>query len=296
VTRFPATHEIFRPLDTLIRLSNLGKWLRLTCILLAAAPAAICGEEITVPNIDTGGIVDAASFATDHKVAAGSMVAIFGEDLAGVTTLAPAVPLPFSLADDVSVTFDGMPAAIQFVSAGQINAQVPWNVMPPGVSGTVNVVVTRGGISSFPEPVLISQVAPGTYQASGHAFAINVTDPASPRYGSFAAPVGSLPGYAAFPAQIGDAVLVYASGLGAVDLPINDGSDSLDTTRRTLAMPLILIGNVPAIVTFSGLSPQYPGVYQVNFVVPPVPSGNAIPLQIQVAGLTTTSTTTIAIQ
>jgi uncharacterized protein (TIGR03437 family) len=182
------------------------------------------------------------------------------------------------------------------VSPGQINAEVPWNVMPPGISGTVNVVVARGGLSSFPEPVLISQVAPGTYQAAGHAFAINVTDPTSARYGSFAAPVGSLPGYASFPAQTGDAVLVYASGLGAVNVPIDDGNDSLDATRTTLETPLILIGNIPAIVTFSGLSPQYPGVYQVNFVVPLVPSGDAIPLQIQMAGLTTTSTTTIAIQ
>jgi uncharacterized protein (TIGR03437 family) len=139
-------------------------------------------------------------------------------------------------------------------------------------------------------------VAPGVYQANGNAFAINVTDPALQRYGSFAAPVGSLPPYPAYPAQPGDFLFIYASGLGAVNPPIADGAGSSDTTRNTLATPAVFLnGNVPATVTFSGLS-SYPGVYQINIVVPPVPPGNAIPLQIQVGGFTTTITTTIAIQ
>lgn len=270
--------------------------MRALCGLFIAACSVVSAQVILVPSIDLGGVVDAASFAKDHPVAAGSMVAIFGSQLSGPSAIATATPLPYAMADNVSVTFNGMAAPVQYVSPEQINAQVPWNVLPAGVSGTVNVVVTRSGVSSLPEPVLVSQFAPGVYAASGHAFAINVTDPASDRYGSFAAPVGSLPGYPAFPAHAGDALLIYASGLGAVDAPITDGATSSDVTRKSLTFPAVLIGNVPAVVTFHGLSPQYPGVYQVNILVPFGLPGKTVPLQIQIAGLTTSDAITIAIE
>jgi uncharacterized protein (TIGR03437 family) len=58
----------------------------------------------------------------------------------------------------------------------------------------------------------------------------------------------------------------------------------------------VLIGDVPAKVLFSGLAPQFVGVYQLNVVVPQVSAGSAVPLQIQMGGITSTNATTIAIQ
>jgi uncharacterized protein (TIGR03437 family) len=58
-----------------------------------------------------------------------------------------------------------------------------------------------------------------------------------------------------------------------------------------------MIGGVPAQVLFSGLTPQFTGVNQVNIVVPSgVSPGNAVPLQIQAGTVTTTNQVTIAIQ
>jgi hypothetical protein len=49
-------------------------------------------------------------------------------------------------------------------------------------------------------------------------------------------------------------------------------------------------------VQFSGLSPQFVGVYQVNAAVPQgAPTGNAVPLQFQIGGLASTSQATIAV-
>ena len=53
--------------------------------------------------------------------------------------------------------------------------------------------------------------------------------------------------------------------------------------------------NVPARLLFSGLTPQYPGVYQLNIGVPQGPVGDAIPLQVQIGGLTSPPTATIAV-
>ena len=78
-------------------------------------------------------------------IAPGSIVSIFGANLASQALPASSVPLPTTLGDVISVTFNDVPAALYFVSPGQINAQVPWDVFAdPGTSGSANVVVTNG--------------------------------------------------------------------------------------------------------------------------------------------------------
>jgi hypothetical protein len=58
----------------------------------------------------------------------------------------------------------------------------------------------------------------------------------------------------------------------------------------------VLVGGIPAQVAFSGLSPQFPAVNQLNIVLPVgVPAGSAVPLQLSVGGVSTTSQLNIAI-
>jgi uncharacterized protein (TIGR03437 family) len=58
----------------------------------------------------------------------------------------------------------------------------------------------------------------------------------------------------------------------------------------------VLIGGLPAKVLFSGLSPQFVGVNQVNVMVPNgVTFGDAVPLQVQVGAVTTSNKVTIAV-
>ena len=48
----------------------------------------------------------------------------------------------------------------------------------------------------------------------------------------------------------------------------------------TVAQPTVLIGGAPATVLFSGLT-LYPGLYQINVTMPPVPPGAiSLPLAI----------------
>ena len=114
--------------------------------------------------------------------------------------------------------------------------------------------------------------------------------------GSLAAPAGAIPGIATHPAKVGDTLIVYANGLGAVSPAVANGAASLDALRSTNATPVVLIGGRQAVLAFSGLTPQFPGINQINLVVPQVSAGASIPLQIQMGGITSTDQVVIAIQ
>ena len=238
------------------------------------------------PNIDR--IVNAASFTQGQAVAAGSLASLFGSQLASGLAQAASVPLSVALGDVQSVTFDGVPAPLLFVDSGQINVQVPWEIAG---SGGTSVVVHRGG-GSQPLQIPVSSFSPGIFAVnfgSGTAIAINQDS-------SLAAPEGSIPGIATHPAHAGDTILILCTGLGPVDQPVKSGAKPT-TLTRTLTTPTVLIGGVPAQVAFSGLSPDFPGVNQLNVVVPDgAPPGDAVPLQIQVGGITTTDQVTIAVR
>jgi uncharacterized protein (TIGR03437 family) len=67
-------------------------------------------------------------------------------------------------------------------------------------------------------------------------------------------------------------------------------------TRNTLTQPTVLIGGVAAQVTYSGLSPQFVGINQINVMIPAgTPTGNAVSLQIQVNGTVNSNPVSIAV-
>jgi uncharacterized protein (TIGR03437 family) len=240
-----------------------------------------------MPVVPAGGTVNGASFASGQPIAPGSLASIFGTQFAAATALADSVPLSTTIGE-TSVTFNGVPAPLYFVSPGQINAQVPYGT----TIGSANVIVTRGGLSSPAQPVVINQVAPGVFTANGYAIAY-FGAAADPRFGDFAAPVGTFPN--SLPAHPGDVLTVYATGLGAVSPSVQDGFDSSDTLRNTVVVPTVLVGNVPAQLFFSGLTTQFPGVYQLNIAVPQVPTGNSVPIQIEMNGVTSPASAIIAV-
>jgi uncharacterized protein (TIGR03437 family) len=253
--------------------------------LLAAA------LEAQTPVVAAGGVLNGASFARNQGVAPGSLVSIFGSELAAALAQNDTVPLSRKLSD-VSVTFNDIPAGLYFVAPGQINAQIPWDVMPAGTaSGQITLVVNRNGVKAQASVDFLS-IAPGIFylpDAGGWAIAINSD-------GSLAAPSGAIAGVATHPAASGSGVALLATGLGAVDSPIANGADSLDKLRNALVKPLVLVGGKSATVDFAGLSPQFPGVNQVNFSIPSGLGAATVPLQLQSGGITTSDAVKIAVQ
>jgi len=249
------------------------------------------------PVIVDGGILNGASFARNQAVAPGSLVSIFGDNLA--SQLASASSIPFSVAlAGVSVTFNTVSAPMSDVIPGsatsrsQLNVQVPWDAIGGLPQGSVAVVVTRDGQKSAPQQLSLNQFAPGIFTipaGAGYLIASNAD-------GSVAAPVGAIPGITTHPAKVGDGIFFYANGLGPVDSAIQNGAASTDVLRKTLTTPTVIIDGISVTPFFSGLAPQFPGVNQVNFTIPAgVHSGN-VQVQLSIGGITTSQTATIAVQ
>jgi minor extracellular serine protease Vpr len=238
-----------------------------------------CNSVIAQPNIT--GISDAAVGNT--TVAAGSYISIYGTNLVNPAAVvnstpgdaAPVLPFPLNL-DGVSVSFDvpgsydgtpadynGAPGHIVFVggTGGQINLQVPWELQ--GASSVQIKVNVDGVANSNVITVPLAQYAPTIFQSAGIVAAVNAT-------------TGSII-TASNPAHAGDVVELYANGLGPVNNqpasgdPASSSPSSLATTKAT---PTVTIGGQNATVSYSGLNPGNPGLYQINVTVPSVASGN----------------------
>jgi uncharacterized protein (TIGR03437 family) len=251
-----------------------------------------------VPAVNAGGVLNSGSYTT-QGVAPGSIVSIFGTNLAASTAAASTIPLPTMLSDVTSVMLNNIPAGLYFVSQNQINAQLPFNVLVSGQdSGTVNIVVTRSSGTSAPENVTVVPASPGIFTTTanglGQAFAYDNTT------GALAAPAGAAIGpFTTAPISVSSkhALIVACTGLGSVTPSIDNyvaASDGI--LRNTLLQPTVFIGGVQAQFVYSVLSPQFVSEYQIGVVPDPAtPTGDAVSLQIQIGGVMTTDQVTIAV-
>jgi minor extracellular serine protease Vpr len=222
------------------------------------------GQALTVPYwgsfmrpvLNLTGVVNAASFtATSQRVAAGSLITIFGSDLATTAASASFLPLPTALAG-VRVFINDEEAPLLFVSPTQINAQVPYELANTSL-GLVRVVVH--GQTTANAPVQIALAAPGIFTLNESG-----TGRAAALHGLTGAPVTD-----ANPARPSEVLSVFASGLGTTSPAATSGAAAtslpLQTTTRDVTAS---IGGLSAPVSFSGLAPGFAGLYQINVQVP----------------------------
>lgn len=227
------------------------------------AGVAIYGESAPVaPAIEA--VANAASYATT-AISPGSLISIFGSNLAGITASAPSVPLPMSIAD-TSVTVGGVPAPLLFESSGQINAQVPWEVP----AGSATVIVRTHGASSTAVNVTIQPAAPGIFtNRNGGAAVLNADGSVNSQDN---------------PAAAGSFIAVFFTGQGPVSTAVDDGaSPASGTIVSATSATSATIGGTTAQIEFAGLAPLYPGVAQINLKVPALPSG-VYPLMVGIGG------------
>lgn len=258
-------------------------------------PFTISGPAPLVSQVQNG-----ASFMPG-PVAPGSFVAITGSNLADQEMQSDLSPLP-TVISNVSVSVNNIPTPLKGINPNQINAQLPWNLLPSGAaSGTAELVLTNSTGTSAPVKVQLSSVAPGVFYALTDATGVQRPAAVNGVDGSLPLPANvTYPGYTSRPATIGDpaGITLFATGLGPVNNQPANGAPGLAVPpySTTLQTPTVLVGGVPAQVAFSGLSPEFPGVYQINVVVQPgTPTGNALPVQIQLNGFTTTDQLKIAV-
>jgi phosphatidylinositol-3-phosphatase len=258
--------------------------------------------------------INGASFRSPGVVAPGSIVTVFGSGFGSKDSLAA---FPATSVNGVSVLFGSTPAPIFAVADGQINVLAPTELP---TTGTMNLTVQNAGGGSVPLRVNLAPAAPGLFfysdpkvstRRNAVALTANTAWIAMPL--SMAASL-ELPtncsvlgptALCAQPAHPGDSLQIYVTGLGKAT-PNGDPSGAALLTGnvapvngtplyRTIATPTVTIGGLPAEVQFSGITPGYSGLYQVNVSIPAnVAPGDYVPLQIMMAGVSDSAT--IAVQ
>jgi uncharacterized protein (TIGR03437 family) len=242
------------------------------------------------PVINPGGIVEAAGYSA--RFTPGSILSLFGTNLAGTTSGASTLPLPTSLAG-TSVLVNGQAAPLFLVSPTQINFQLPWETAG---QAQASVAVSAGGLTSSAQSIPLVASAPGlfaTNSAGSGQGAIQIANTTL-----FPAPGGSIPGAQARPANRGEDISIFCTGLGSVaNQPLSGAPAPIaPPLSTTTVVPAVTVGGVQATVTFSGLAPGFVGLYQVNARVPDnAPSGDSVPVVITVSGAAS-NTVTVAVQ
>ena len=200
------------------------------------------------------GIVNAASSAPfTARIAPGELLTLSGSNLASSLVIAPPIFLSASLGN-VQVTVNGVAAPIYYVSPTQISAIVPYSI----TGSIAQVQVSNNGTPSNMVTMAVGTTAPGVF----------TVPPGGLGYGAVLHQDGSLV-TSTKPAQIGETVSVFATGLGAVNPTIADGAvgplSPLSWTTNTITTD---ISGVTATVTFAGLAPGVAGLYQMNVTIP----------------------------
>lgn len=222
---------------------------------LATRSGFVLSEVLRLPPLETG--VEPVLQSATGALVPGSIATLWGAGFSA-TTSSHSGELPRT-ADDVFVSIDGIRAPLLFVSPSQINVQVPWEVAP----GPTAISVAFRGQLSNPIAVQIESAAPSIFLAS-HATGDLVTSSA--------------------PASAGETLILWATGLGAVDSLPDTGVPAESSSRITGAVSAA-IGPNPAEILYAGLAPGWVGLYQVNLTLPvQLPSGSTAPLQLTVAG------------
>jgi uncharacterized protein (TIGR03437 family) len=220
-----------------------------------------------VPPAVIRSVTNAATF--NPPVAPGSLISIFGDALASLTTKAGVVPLPTFLAD-TCLTVNNRPVPLLFLSAGQINAQLPFEI-----TGAATLVLhSPGGVSDgfqFQVP-----------DASPALFSSSFGDQANPPIPIIFRAFNQEPVTLSNPVRRGDVLTMFGNGFGRVTPALASGAAApLDALLSTQITPTITIGGASATVLFSGLAPGFVGLNQLNIQVPlDAPLGFNVPLVI----------------
>jgi uncharacterized protein (TIGR03437 family) len=228
------------------------------------------------PNITSGGIVPAT-------VQPGEWVSIYGTNLASSAATWTG-NFPNSLGG-TSVTIDGKPAYLSYVSPGQINLQVPTET----ATGAVPVAVTTAG-GTGSSTVTLAAFGPTFFLLDGlmHVAGIILRPDGSGAYGGGAydvlGPTGNSLGYPTVAAKPGDAVELFGSGFGPTNPSVSPGKAFSGAAPTTNPVTLH-INKVSVTPTFAGLSGA--GLYQINLTVPSGLGTGEVPLQATVGGVET---------
>jgi uncharacterized protein (TIGR03118 family) len=244
----------------------------------------ILGSIQANPNVASTAITNAAQATAG--IAPNTFITIKGTNLAATKRSLVAADivnrlLPTSV-DGVTVTLNGQPAFISYISPVQINLVTPVELPP---SGTVTVVVSNNSLTSATLNATPQILAPGLFLLGNYAAALHANNTV----------VGppTLVANNSTPAAPGETIVLFGTGFG-VTTPAAVSGAVVSTAAPLVQTPAILIDNISARVVFAGLIAT--GVYQFNVIVPTGLRDGDVPVVASTGGYSSPALALIAIK
>jgi len=204
--------------------------------------------------LNPAGVVNAASSAPfTTSLSRGQLITLYGSNLAPNLEIAATTPFPTSLAG-VQVMINDRAAPLYYASSNQISAIVP----AATELSVARIQVVNNGETSNAITAFMGFTTPGVFTVPpgglGQAAALHA---------DFSLVTTSNP------AQVGEVIAVYVSGLGTAFPPVADGapgpSDVFSIVTNRIG---VRIDGQPAAIPYAGLAPGLAGLYQINVQIP----------------------------
>ncbi|MCC6860884.1 MAG: IPT/TIG domain-containing protein [Bryobacterales bacterium] len=229
------------------------------------------------PSISAeGGVVNGATF--QPGIAAGSWVTIKGSNFGSNTRVWQADEivngkLPTSL-DGVSVTINGKPASVYYISPGQINVQAPSD----DSTGPVPVEVTVNGVKSDAVMGNLQRFSPGFFPWPGNQAV------ATDANFNWRAKADTFPGVTTTPAKPGEVIILWGTGFGPTNPAIPAGQ-VVDQATTLAEAPVIRVGGQTAEFLGGALTQGSAGLYQIVIRIPESAPDGDLPVVAEVGGV-----------
>jgi uncharacterized protein (TIGR03437 family) len=208
------------------------------------------------PVYSTASVVNAASNMAG-ALAPNGIATVYGTGLSYITGSTLGSPTQGVLPEEyggVHVFVGGMPAPLYYVSPTQINFLIPAELLP----GDIDFFTTHDGLAGQHVPITLRDAGPGLFPWAPGMIACTHAD------GSIITKD--------HPAQAGETIVVYGTGLGKTNPQVPTGTIELVAAQILLFNELqVLVAGVALAaqsVQYAGLTPGIPGLYQVNLVLP----------------------------
>ncbi|HME06320.1 MAG TPA: hypothetical protein VKG25_04685, partial [Bryobacteraceae bacterium] len=220
---------------------------------VAQLTGAVAANNLTPPVLATHGTLNNLNPVVGGALLApGTIAQVYGSGLASQTASPGVTPL-VSVFNGASFIAGGLLAPLYYLSAGQLDVQIP-NELKPGqqyaIIATVNNAYTlpdvldlnpaTPGVAALADSTVIAQHSDYSYVDANH------------------------------PARPGEVLTIYLAGMGATNPAVASGqpSPSTEPLGRVTIAPTVLVDSQNAGVQFAGLTPGAVGLYQINFTVP----------------------------
>ena len=228
-------------------------------------------------------VVANAASQVSGSVSPGEIVTMFGQSIGPVTAYSMQDANGDGFVDSsvggYSISIDGFPAPILYLSQDQMTVQIPYevsqgagktiqvtNALGAGATGTINIIPAAPGVFSLDGSGL-GQVAALNFSATNQTYSLNG---------------------ASAPAHVGDTVIFYMTGEGdwaAGSIPVRTGfliPSSVTPLPQISPLPAVTIGGQSATVSYAGpVVGSLIGILQINTTVPAGAStGPAVPVSV----------------